>query len=242
MKMTLLAAAAVAALAAATSASANVVTPGVYVAGDFGYHWPSDYQTDLPGGAKGPVILQKNDWVAFGRLGYAFNPNWRIELEGGYRPGDVDRVFWRSPTAVPGGLCRGGVVRTAAAPTCGPLGGEMNVTTAMVNAIYDIAPGGRFHPFIGAGAGVACNHLQVAGQFNAVPAGNLPYQNLAIDDTDRHFAYQGILGVSFDITDRIAFDVTGRYLRSTFNFHGRTTNGGPAGPGGLIDLGRLRGA
>ena len=237
MKKMLMAAVAIAALAAAGGASANVVTPGLYVAGDFGYHWPDDFATNS-GTTDGPLIRPKNDWLGFGRIGYAFNPNWRLELEGGYRPSDVDRVFSRS-AAVPGGLCTIGVTRTAAAPGCGALGGRMKVSTVMANAIYDIAPGGRLHPFVGVGGGVAWNHLTVAGQYNGVPAGALPYQNVGIDDTNRHFAYQGIVGVSFDLSDNVAFDLTGRYLRSDFTFHGRTTNGGPAGPGALIDIGTL---
>jgi OOP family OmpA-OmpF porin len=31
----------------------------------------------------------QNDWTGFVRLGYQFNPNWRAEVEGGYRPGDL---------------------------------------------------------------------------------------------------------------------------------------------------------
>src|SRR5882757_898391 len=241
MKLTLMAAFAVTALAAATGASANVLTPGVYVAGDFGYHWPAKLEAQ-PTIGSGPLVdfKQQNDWLAFGRIGYAFNPNWRLELEGGYRPSDIDRVYTDPATNVPGGLCTIGVTRTAASPTCGALGGKLKVKTLMANAIYDIAPAGRVHPFIGAGAGVAWGEMNIAGQYSSVPAGQLPYQNVAITDTNRHFAYQGILGVSVDLSDNVALDLTGRYLRSTFTFHGRTTNGGTGGAGGITDIGALR--
>ena len=88
MKMKLMAATAIAALAAATGASAQVT--GFYAAADFGYHWPYDYvgkssvnppnnaTTNTPGANTTEWRFRPdNDWVAFGRLGYQFNPNWR---------------------------------------------------------------------------------------------------------------------------------------------------------------------
>ena len=255
MKMKLMAATAIAALAAATGASAQVT--GFYAAADFGYHWPYDYvgkssvnppnnaTTNTPGSTASDWRFRgEDDWLAFGRLGYAFTPNWRLELEGGYRPSDVDSVFSRNTNSIPTGLCQVGVIRTAASPACGPLGGSLKVTTAMVNAIYDVIPGGRIHPFVGIGAGVAWGHMNVAGQLSNVPTGARPYENLAIDSTDRDFAYQLLAGIAFDITDNVAFDVTGRYLRSNFDFGSVTTNAGPAfdaASRGLVNLGTFSG-
>ena len=110
MKIKLMAAAAVAALATATGASAH--TPGWYAAADFGYHWPSDVRRHASSGPErrpGTSVAKTTGW-RFGRLGYGFgprraHPTVRLELEGGYRPSDVKRVFIRSSAAMPAALC-----------------------------------------------------------------------------------------------------------------------------------------
>ena len=83
------AAAAVVLSAGAASAEPN----GWYGAIDAGYH-------DKRGAINAESQVTGNNWnfgindswAAFARLGYRFNPNWRVELEGGYRGGDVSRV------------------------------------------------------------------------------------------------------------------------------------------------------
>src|SRR5690606_32764141 len=102
MKLKLLAGVAAAGLFAATSASAE--PDGWYGAIDLGGHWMEDginAQSDL-----GPTWeWEVNDgWAAFARLGYRLNPNWRVELEGGHRSGDIGTVR-RFTNAVPSGLC-----------------------------------------------------------------------------------------------------------------------------------------
>src|SRR3989344_4503170 len=106
MKFKLLAGAAFAAVVAASCASAQEA--GWYGALDLGYHWPEGIEAgssnDGPGGV--PYnwdFSQSDDWAGFARLGYQLNPNWRVELEGGYRPGDIDSVRG-APGSHPG-LC-----------------------------------------------------------------------------------------------------------------------------------------
>ena len=70
---------------------------GWYGALDLGYHWQEDLGTFSEGNAPdgGPYNFNwstESTWAGFARLGYRFNPNWRVELEGGYRPGDIDAV------------------------------------------------------------------------------------------------------------------------------------------------------
>ncbi|MGH1559040.1 outer membrane beta-barrel protein, partial [Caulobacter segnis] len=99
------------ALSAASGALAQSATSGFYVAADAGYHEPKDvkatssnnYQWNFGG---------DHDWSAFGRLGYKFTPNWRVEAEYGYRPSDIKSVrgaggFGTGTTggAQPIGLC-----------------------------------------------------------------------------------------------------------------------------------------
>src|SRR3989338_4833869 len=95
MKLNLLAGAALAAVFAASGVSAQET--GWYGAVDLGYHWPQSLKTE----SDAPVVdgvpahwawKSDSDWTGFVRLGYQFNPHWRAEVEGGYRPGDLKGV------------------------------------------------------------------------------------------------------------------------------------------------------
>ena len=120
MKFKLLAGAAMAAVFAASGASAQ---EGWYGAVDLGYHWPEGIEgtssnTAANGQAYNWDFSQEEDWTGFARLGYQLNDNWRVELELGYRPGDIESIRGGSSNSVLG-LCTAGVLRTASAPTCG---------------------------------------------------------------------------------------------------------------------------
>ena len=60
---------------------------------------------------------QDNDYTGFARLGYQVADHWRVEMEVGYRPGDLTSVQGGTNQAIVG-LCTPGVLRTAAAPNC----------------------------------------------------------------------------------------------------------------------------
>jgi opacity protein-like surface antigen len=156
MKIKLLAGAALAAVAIASGASAREV--GWYGAVDAGYHWPMGIDgTSSNNAANGKpydwTISQAEDWVGFARLGYQVSSHWRVELEGGYRPGEVDSVRGGASNAILG-LCAPGVVRTTATPNCGSPVGDLKSITGMGNVIYDILPDSVLNPFIGAGIGI----------------------------------------------------------------------------------------
>ncbi|PTT73318.1 hypothetical protein DBR41_28365, partial [Pseudomonas sp. HMWF010] len=91
MRFQLLAGAAAIALGAASGASAQSVESGWYVAADAGYHIPKDIKATSSAGYDW-TVSSDNDWAAFGRLGYRFNPNWRLEGEYGYRGSDIKSV------------------------------------------------------------------------------------------------------------------------------------------------------
>ena len=124
MKLKWMAGVAAAAMFAAGAAQAE--PDGWYGAIDLGYHWP-DAEAGFVGFGTADFDLE-NSWTGFARLGYRFNPNWRFELEGGYRPGDSEE---------PGVL------------------GEVKVWSVMGNIIWDFMPDSQFSPFIGVGAGWA---------------------------------------------------------------------------------------
>src|SRR3954470_2867302 len=169
MKLKLLAGAAIAAAFVASAASAQV---GWYGAVDLGYHWPEGIKADSSNLAANGIkytwrFNQQDDWAGFARLGYQFTDHWRVELEAGYRPGDIDSVRGGSTQSIIG-LCTPGVVRTAAAPNCGAPDGKIESWTVMGNAIFDILPDATLDPFIGAGVGVHHVSMLVDGQFSNV--------------------------------------------------------------------------
>ena len=157
MKLHLLAGAAIVAMSSATGASAqdwDGWLKGWYVAGDVGYHWPESIEgTSDTAGSDGVKYKwnfgSKDDWAGFARLGYRFNPNWRAELEYGYRPGDVTSIRGNASAAQPIGLCTPGVARSAGSPACGDINGSIVANTVMANVLYDFLPGSQWRPFIG---------------------------------------------------------------------------------------------
>src|SRR6187551_3828243 len=106
MKIRLLAGVATLALCAASGASAQTALSGWYVAGDVGYHWPDGVKATSSTAGADWSFSADDDWAAFGRIGYKFTPNWRVEGEYGYRPGDIASV---RGDGVPAGLCTPGV-------------------------------------------------------------------------------------------------------------------------------------
>jgi outer membrane protein OmpA-like peptidoglycan-associated protein len=225
MKSRLLAGAAMAAAFAATGASAQV-TSGFYGALDLGYHRPEGIETESTLIAPDQrrydwTFDSEEDFAGFARIGYRLSPQLRVELEGGYRGGDVASVRGAPRGAnYPVGLCTPGVIRTAAASNCGDPSGSIEAYTLLANAIYDLnfLEFQRIVPFVGLGVGVTRLNVDVLGQFsNVVPsvvvgAVSPAIQNLTIDDEDMSLAYQGLAGLTFNATERLAIDLTYRYL------------------------------
>src|SRR5690348_10778508 len=82
---------------------------GWYAAWDVGAHWDNGSHSivsdDLkPNGLPARWKLHtKTDWAAFARLGYRFDPNWRAELEFGYRNGSLSKVLGSAAQGPVGG-------------------------------------------------------------------------------------------------------------------------------------------
>jgi opacity protein-like surface antigen len=219
MKFKLLAGAAMAAVFAASGASAQT---GWYSAADIGYHWPEGIKADssVPSANGNPYVWrfnQQDDWTGFIRLGYQVSDHWRVELEGGYLPGNVDSVRGGTNQAV-FGLCSENVLRTAAAPNCGSTTGKIEPWSVMTNVIYDILPDSMITPFIGAGLGVQHIELSTDGQFSNVTGivtaqsgANPAIQNLDVTASSTVFAYQLIGGASWKATDHLKIDATYRF-------------------------------
>ena len=87
------------------------------------------------------------DWAGFARLGYRFTENWRVELEGGYRAGELGEV---NVGATPAYLCN----VTPAVGACEIPDGKITSSTLMANVIYDFGSAdAALRPFVGLGAG-----------------------------------------------------------------------------------------
>jgi outer membrane protein OmpA-like peptidoglycan-associated protein len=76
------------------------------------------------------------------------------------------------------------------------INGKVGQLTAMANLLYDFMPASQFTPYIGAGAGIAFID-----------------SNSSLGSTQ--FAYQAMLGVAYNISDSLRFQVEGRYLGTT---------------------------
>ena len=91
----------------------------------------------------------------------------------------------------------GTVTNTATATT---LGTDINQVSVMANVLYDFNAGGVIVPYIGAGAGVAFVNGSINGGGSA---------------SSTQFAYQGILGVGYNIDPTFRINLEGRYYGTT---------------------------
>ena len=100
----------------------------------------------------------------------------------------------------------------SATPALRDLDGRYRSIAFMGNILYDTNTGTSFTPYIGVGAGIAQVHLKVAD----------------FSDKDWVFAYQGIAGVAYNITNNLALTVDYRYFATVdpkFDLGGVTTKG-----------------
>lgn len=136
-----------------------------------------------------------NGFVTKGSLGYTFKGSspvvLRSELEISYRRYGGDRLG-----DTPFGPYHGS-------------DGNLTYLTGMVNGLLDFKTGTRLTPFVGIGIGwsrVAYNSVKAKDGTSAI-----------VDDTDNVFAYQGMVGLAYDITESWKIDLEYRY------FHTRNT-------------------
>jgi outer membrane protein OmpA-like peptidoglycan-associated protein len=80
--------------------------------------------------------------------------------------------------------------------------GRANVWAAMLNGYYDFNREGSIQPYVGVGVGAARIDVGLAEHSTFT----------SIDDSDTALAYQGMAGVSVDLSDQLALDVGYRYF------------------------------
>jgi outer membrane protein OmpA-like peptidoglycan-associated protein len=96
---------------------------------------------------------------------------------------------------------------TVTFPSGATAGGNFNQVPIMANLLYDFNAGGVIVPYIGAGLGVAFQNLQGGG--------------FSSSGSSVQFAYQGIIGVGWNIDQTFRLNLEGRYFGSTqpnYNF------------------------
>ena len=78
--------------------------------------------------------------------------------------------------------------------------GQINQVSVMANVLYDFAPGAVITPFVGVGAGVAFVDPSIS------PGCTM---------CSTQFAYQGILGLGYNVSQNLRIDLDGRYYATT---------------------------
>ncbi|PRB31367.1 cell envelope biogenesis protein OmpA, partial [Brevundimonas sp. MYb46] len=187
--------------------AASAEPDGWYGAVDAGYHIIDDINTESTTNGSNWNWEVNDGWAAFARLGYRFNPNWRVELEGGYRSGDIGTV---RAVSGPQGLCN---ITPATGPCYSPEG-DITSTTLMANVIYDFGYSAwGIRPFVGLGVGLNRVNTDTVGRLRQDPA-----VTFAADDSSTKFAAQAIAGLAWAVSDRANIDLTYRYLTGDAEF------------------------
>lgn len=123
-------------------------------------------------------------WAALATVGYAWSNRLRVEFEGGYRDNDLDSYTNAAGVVVPG------------------WDATLSEVTFMANVRYDITLNDKLSLNLGVGAG---------GDFASADVTRTGVG--AASDDDWNFAYQGLAGVDYMVTRRMAISLNYRYLR-----------------------------
>jgi outer membrane protein OmpA-like peptidoglycan-associated protein/outer membrane protein W len=83
--------------------------------------------------------------------------------------------------------------------------GSLDSVSVMANAIYDVPLGMDFFPYVGAGVGMSWVMADMTE----------PSSGRGFDDNDIAFAYQGIAGVGYNITQNVGMTLDYRFLGTT---------------------------
>jgi OOP family OmpA-OmpF porin len=193
-------------------APASARDTGFYIAGDLGDHMSSKISSKVVGTEENWEWGTQSNVAGFLRLGYAFDSNWRVELEGGYRPSDLSSIragiFLPEPLHTPPGINLANV------------GGDADATTVMANVLYDVQLGLPVHPFIGGGVGLVNLAMKAHGTYpfcdicEKTPICFVCTASLNANDSSDRFGFQGVGGLSWPFAPGWALDATYRYVRS----------------------------
>ena len=194
---TMAAATALAAAMICSPAIAQTAWNGWYASFTGLYNVPRDSDATLdtePLDATGDIELANNFGFALA-LGAQMNDALRVELEGAYRPLDVDGA-------------KGVLLNTA--PVDVGLSGDLDTWSLMVNAHYEM-PLGAARPYLGAGLGIARHdgELTLSSPL-LVPV--LGTNSVRESGDDTVFAYQFMAGLGLEISENMTLFGGYRYM------------------------------
>lgn len=218
----------VAALSLISTSNTNAHQQGWYVGLEAGANWIGDTDFTVNSGAYAngigevklaslPVINSGSldfdtGWAGFATVGYGFDNGWRVEFEGGYRSNDFKAsAGYSHPTMAE--LAAPHTADVLMYNGTGPrriatADGSLDEWTAMVNFIYDIPVAEKIDLSVGVGVGVDFSNIEAAG----------------FEDSDTNFAYQAIVGLSYQVTKRLDLTLTYRYLNVDGPSYSETLN------------------
>ena len=194
-------------LLGATAASAEQL-PGLYVAGDLGYHWKSDQKvtSDNTVGSSDQKFVYnlstKDQTSADLHVGWRYSEHLRTEVELGYAPGKVNAAMGpKTDFGIGKGAIDSSICSSMTPTVCSAPGGKIDQTTLFVNGIYDLYPEFSLHPYVGVGVGLDYVSGKVDGQLSQVS------QPITLKTGKLAPAAQFILGVSAALSDNLSLDL-----------------------------------
>ena len=187
----------VAALSIFSASQSSAHRQGWYVGIEAGANWIGDTDAEFDNSYDYRYPTYGNldfdtGWAALGTVGYGFEKNWRIEFEVGYRDNDVDALFSGKSHPIAAVALVDNWDWSPQART-----GSLNEWSFMANVIYDVPLTDKLDLNIGVGAGYDNAELKLNGGFK---------------DNDWNFAYQGIVGLTYKVSNRLDLTLTYRYL------------------------------
>jgi len=184
---------AVAATALAAPAAAR--DGQAYFGADLGVVVDNNFDVGIAGTKGAANIDHDTGWELGGFFGYDFGLI-RTEAELAYREADPKRIVANAPG-----------IPTFGAPATGtfdPAAGELQVTTAMVNALLDL--GGN--DGVGFSAGVGAGRAWAGAKYSVAMGPGW------LDDSDQAWAWQAIAGIRIPVTDTAEIGLKYRYLNT----------------------------
>ena len=186
---------------AVSTAALAQTTSGFYVGGGGGVNWTKDSDITLtdpsvPATLSGEAEFDTG-WGAVGQVGYKglFLPGLRLEFEFNYRDNDLDKVTVDSVNGVSISPTELGALSGTS-----PVTGSVRSIAPMFNVLYDFNTGSPITPYLGAGVGPAWVKLKTSDGSSGS------------SDTDVVFAYQGIAGIAYNITNNLSLWLDYRYF------------------------------
>jgi opacity protein-like surface antigen len=186
MRKTLITAAFVAALPVAAHAQ-SLQYPGFYIGAEGGLNWLLNNSFTSTASITG-----------LGTVGVTTN----TYFDTGWAAGGVIGYDFVGPRVELEGIYRdnkGSLNFSAGGFTSSAIGMDWNQTSVMANVYYDFFAGQTIVPYIGAGAGIAFLNASA----------------LNTTASSTQFAYQGIIGVGWNINEQFRLNLEGRYYGTT---------------------------